>query len=78
MGWGVVSVAFTMVVEVTPAQYHGTFLIMMEIFWSLGAVFPAGIVWFVFPQWGCRGLLIVPDLPLGEPAPPTMHVLVLL
>lgn len=68
VGLGGVPVAFAMLAEVTPAQYRGTFLIMMEIFWSLGAVFQAGIAWVVLPQWGWRGLLIVSALPLGESA----------
>ena len=66
-----------MLADVAPAQYCGTFLIMTEMFWSLGAVFHAGIAWIVLPQWGWRGLLIVSALPLGEAAPPTMYIHVL-
>ena len=69
--------AFMMLPEVTPAQYHGTFLIMMEIFWSLWAVFQAIIACVVLYQWGWRGLLIVSALPVGGPAPPPMHIPVL-
>ena len=65
VGLGGVPVAFTMLAEITPAQYRGTFLILLEIFWSFGAVFQAGIAWAILPHSGWRTLLIVSALPLG-------------
>ena len=44
-----VPIAFMMLIKVTPTQCRGAPLIMMEIFWSLRAVFQAGIGWVALP-----------------------------
>lgn len=64
-GIGGVPVAFSLLMEYLPSQYRGKFGLALALFWSLGAIFEAGVAMAVLPKLGWRALIAISTIPLG-------------
>ena len=47
VGLGGITIPFTLFTEFLPQEKRGLYLILMNTFWTIGAVFSAGIAWSV-------------------------------
>ena len=68
MGFGLAGapVAFTLLLEVLPASYRSTWGTLVELAWTAGTVFEAGVAWALLDNSGWRWLLLASVTPLGE------------
>lgn len=68
VGFGIAGahVAYTLFMEFLAPDHRGVWLTCIELFWTLGSIFLAGMAWAVLPSWaGWRGLVVVAAVPLG-------------
>lgn len=63
IGIGGVPVAFSLFAEFIPAGERGESLVLLQVFWTLGALGEAAIAWIVMPTLGWRWLFVVSALP---------------
>lgn len=63
VGIGGVPVAFSLFAEFIPAAERGQCLILLQVFWTLGALGEAAVAWIVMPTLGWRWLMIISSLP---------------
>ncbi|CAD7696865.1 unnamed protein product [Ostreobium quekettii] len=63
-GLGGVPVAFTLFTEFTPTVNRGKFLVIMQSFWTLGAIIEAGMAWIIMPRLGWRMLVGLSAIPM--------------
>jgi len=60
---GTLPVDYSIFAEYLPSQKRGRYLVLLEAFWALGAIFAAGLAWLIVPNLGWRWLLAVSALP---------------
>jgi MFS family permease len=68
VGFGIAGahVAYTLFLEFLAPKHRGSWLTILEIFWTIGSLFLAGMAWVILPSSiGWRGLVIVAALPLA-------------
>lgn len=65
LGLGGVHVPFALFMEFVPSGRRGLWLSVLQGFWTLGALFEAGLAWVVMPWKGWRALLAISAAPLG-------------
>jgi MFS family permease len=64
-GIGGAHVAYTLFMEFLAPGHRGVWLTCIEVFWTMGAMFLAGMAWAVLPsKAGWRGLVVIAALPL--------------
>lgn len=59
-------VAFTLLLEVLPASSRSTWGTLVELAWTAGTVFEAGVAWTLLNSYGWRWLLFTSVAPLGK------------
>lgn len=64
-GIGGVPVSFSLLMEYLPSQHRGKFGLGLALFWSLGAIFEAGVAMAVLPSLGWRALIAFSTIPLS-------------
>jgi len=60
---GTLPVDYSIFAEYLPAEKRGRYLVLLEAFWALGAVFAAGLAWLIVPRLGWRWLLGISAIP---------------
>lgn len=60
---GTLPVDYSIFAEYLPAEKRGRYLVLLEAFWALGAVFAAGLAWLIVPHLGWRWLLGISAIP---------------
>ena len=60
---GTLPVDYAIFAEYLPANKRGRYLVLLESFWALGAVFAAGLAWLIVPTLGWRWLLGISAIP---------------
>ncbi len=60
---GTLPVDYAIFAEYLPANKRGRYLVLLESFWALGAVFAAGLAWLIVPTLGWRWLLGISAVP---------------
>ncbi len=60
---GTLPVDYAIFAEFLPKEKRGRYLVLLEAFWALGALFAAGLSWLVVPRQGWRLLLGLSALP---------------
>eukprot|EP01026_Neomeris_dumetosa_P050056 TRINITY_DN4381_c0_g1_i1.p1 TRINITY_DN4381_c0_g1~~TRINITY_DN4381_c0_g1_i1.p1 ORF type:complete len:407 (-),score=57.81 TRINITY_DN4381_c0_g1_i1:195-1415(-) len=63
-GIGGVPVAYALFMEFVPASGRGLWLVVIEVFWTIGTLFESGIAWAVLPGAGWRWFLGISTIPL--------------
>lgn len=63
IGIGGVPVAFSLFAEFIPASERGEKLVLLQVFWTLGALGEAALAWIVMPILGWRWLFVFSALP---------------
>jgi MFS family permease len=63
-GIGAASVPFDLLAEFMPSSHRGKFLVLTELFWTVGSMFVAGMAWLVLPSLGWRALAFTCALPV--------------
>ena len=66
LGLGGVHVPFALFMEFVPASHRGFWLSVLQFFWTIGALFEAGLAWVVMPWKGWRALLALSAVPLRK------------
>ena len=66
LGIGGVHVPFALFMEFVPSRDRGFWLSVVQGFWTIGALFEAGLAWVVMPWKGWRALLAISATPLGR------------
>ncbi len=66
VGFGLagVPVLYTLFMECIPAKGRGGWLVAVELFWTLGTAFEAGLAWLLLGGQGWRVLLLASAVPL--------------
>lgn len=64
-GIGGANVPFDLLAEFLPANSRGSFLILIEYFWTLGSMFVAGTAWLFLGQYGWRVLAGITAVPIA-------------
>eukprot|EP00887_Chlorella_sp_A99_P004750 scaffold4.g4750.t1 len=64
VGLGGTPVAVTLAAEFLPSRSRGRWLLFMQLWWTLGTAFEAGLAWAVLGPLGWRWLLVLSALPL--------------
>lgn len=67
LGFGIagIHVGWTIFIEYVPTQSRNWALGLTSCFWTIGAVFEAGLAWLVLPALGWRWFLIISSLPFA-------------
>ena len=65
LGLGGASVPVDILAEFLPSSHRGTFLVYIEMFWTFGAVFVAGLAWLTLSRFGWRFLAYVTAAPVA-------------
>jgi putative MFS transporter len=60
---GTLPVDYSIFAEYLPVEKRGRYLVLLEAFWALGAVFAAGLAWLIVPRLGWRWLLGISAIP---------------
>ena len=55
--------AFSLFAEFLPLENRGISLVMIEAFWTVGAVIESGAAWAVLPTLGWRWFLAISSIP---------------
>lgn len=63
-GVGGLSVPFDLLAEFLPSSHRGKFLLYIELFWTLGSLFVAGIAWVSLSTRGWRFLAYMTAIPV--------------
>jgi len=63
LGIGGVPVAFSLFAEFIPAGERGQYLVALQVFWTIGALFEAALAWVIMPTLGWRWLLVASATP---------------
>jgi len=63
-GVGGVIVPFDLVAEFLPRSHRGSWMMYIELFWTAGSVFVAGIAWLVLTRHGWRVLSLITAIPV--------------
>ncbi|KAL6078140.1 Synaptic vesicle 2-related protein [Balamuthia mandrillaris] len=63
VGVGGLHVCFSLFLEFLPASARGPFIILIEFFWSVGALLEAGMAWIILPHLNWRFLLAATAAP---------------
>lgn len=64
LGLGGICVAFSLFIEFIPTASRGRYAILLQGFWTIGALLEAGIAWAFLPRLGWRYLLGISTFPL--------------
>lgn len=64
LGLGGLHVAFSLFLEFVPTNRRGVYAILVQAFWTIGALFEAGLAWAVLPPLGWRAMLAFSTVPL--------------
>jgi len=64
LGLGGVHVAFSLFIEFVPTNDRGRYAVLMQGFWTIGAILEAGLAWAILPTLGWRYLLGFSAIPL--------------
>lgn len=63
-GLGGVPTAFTMFMEFLPSTNRGAWLVLINVFWTLGSIVEASLAWAILPKYSWRVLLLASTAPL--------------
>ena len=63
LGIGGLHVAFSLFLEFVPTEQRGRFAILVQAFWTIGALAEAALAWAVLPSLGWRYLLGISTIP---------------
>ena len=63
LGIGGLHVAFSLFLEFVPTEQRGRFAILVQAFWTIGALTEAALAWAILPSLGWRYLLGISTIP---------------
>lgn len=63
-GIGGISIPFDLLAEIVPSSHRGNFLVKIQYFWTIGAIFVNSAAWLLISRYGWRVLIVATSIPV--------------